>query len=106
MSARPRTQFAISGIGFALGMCVRDGGETMEQLQIPNQDVVTQIQQMLDTPIEDQAATFELALLGNVLQNTLEMLSNAESNQEASEILRSMIKSAFVIGRRHFNQLI
>jgi hypothetical protein len=40
------------------------------------------------------------------LQNTLEMLSNAESNQEASEILRSMIKSAFVIGRRHFNQLV
>ncbi len=77
----------------------------MEQPEIPNQEVVTQIQQMLDTPIEDQAAKFELALLGGVLQNTLELLSNAESNQEASEILRSMIKSAFVIGRRHFNQL-
>lgn len=78
----------------------------MEQLQMPNPDVVAQIQQMLDTPIEDQAATFELALLGNVLQNTLEMLSAAESNEDASEILRSMIKSAFVIGRRHFNQLV
>ena len=78
----------------------------MEQLQIPDEDVVSQIQQMLDTPIEDQAAKFELAFLGNVLQNTLEMLSNAESNQEATEILRSMIKSAFVIGRRHFNQLV
>ena len=78
----------------------------MEQQQMPNPDVVTQIQQMLDTPIEDQAATFELALLGNVLQNTLEMLNGAENNDEASEILRSMIKSAFVIGRRHFNQLV
>ena len=78
----------------------------MEQQQIPNPDVVTQIQQMLDTPIEDQAATFELALLGNVLQNTLEMLNGAENNDEASEILRSMIKSAFVIGRRHFSQLV
>ena len=78
----------------------------MEQLQMPNPDVVTQIQQMLDTPIEDQAATFELALLGNVLQNTLEMLNGAENNDEASEILRSMIKSAFVIGRRHFSQLV
>lgn len=78
----------------------------MEQLQMPAEDVVTQIQQMLDTPIEDQAATFELALLANVLQNTLEMLSGAENNQEASEILRSMIKSAFVIGRRHFNHLV
>ena len=78
----------------------------MEQLHMPNPDVVTQIQQMLDTPIEDQAATFELALLGNVLQNTLEMLKGAENNDEASEILRSMIKSAFVIGRRHFSQLV
>ena len=78
----------------------------MDQLQMPNPDVVTQIQQMLDTPIEDQAATFELALLGNVLQNTLEMLNGAENNDEASEILRSMIKSAFVIGRRHFSQLV
>lgn len=78
----------------------------MEQLQMPNPDVVTQIQQMLDTPIEDQAATFELALLGNVLKNTLEMLNGAENNDEASEILRSMIKSAFVIGRRHFSQLV
>ncbi len=78
----------------------------MEQQQMPNPDVVTQIQQMLDTPIEDQAATFELALLGNVLQNTLEMLNGAENNDEASEILRSMIKSAFVIGRRHFSQLV
>ena len=78
----------------------------MEQLHMPNPDVVTQIQQMLDTPIEDQAATFELALLGNVLQNTLEMLNGAENNDEASEILRSMIKSAFVIGRRHFSQLV
>ena len=78
----------------------------MEQQQMPNPDVVTQIQQMLDTPIEDQAAIFELALLGNVLQNTLEMLNGAENNDEASEILRSMIKSAFVIGRRHFSQLV
>jgi hypothetical protein len=85
---------------------LRDGGKTMEQLHMPNPDVVTQIQQMLDTPIEDQAATFELALLGNVLQNTLEMLRGVENNDEASEILRSMIKSAFVIGRRHFNQLV
>jgi hypothetical protein len=87
-------------------MALEMEAKNMEQLHIPNPDVVTQIQQMLDTPIENQAATFELALLGNVLQNTLEMLSGAENNDEASEILRSMIKSAFVIGRRHFNQLV
>ena len=98
--------FMINGIGFAFWNVYLMEDETMEQPETPNQEVVTQIQQMLDTPIEDQAATFELALLGGVLQNTLEMLSNAENNQEASEILRSMIKSAFVIGRRHFNQLV
>jgi hypothetical protein len=78
----------------------------MELLEVPNEDAVLQLQQMLDTPIEDQAAAYELALLGNVLQNGLELIADAESNQEASEILRYMIKSAFVIGRRHFNQLV
>ena len=59
-----------------------------------------------ETPIEDQAAAYELALLSQVLQNGMELLSNAESDQEAGEILRQLIKSAFVIGRRHFSQLV
>jgi hypothetical protein len=78
----------------------------MEQLQIPSEEAVIQIQQMLETPIEDQAANYELALLGSILQKGLELLVEAETNQEASEILRQVIKNAFVIGRRHFNQLI
>jgi hypothetical protein len=78
----------------------------MELLEVPNGDAALQLQQMLQTPIEDQAATYELALLSQVLQNGMELLSNAEDNQEACEILRQLIKSAFVIGRRHFGQLV
>ena len=72
----------------------------------PNEDAVLQLQQMLDTPIEDQAAAYELVLLGSILQNGAHLLTNSESDQETCEVLRQMIKSAFVIGRRHFNRLV
>ena len=78
----------------------------MEVHQEPTEDAVSQLQQMLNTPIEDQAALFELNLLSSVLQNGLQLLTNSESDQETCEILRQMLKSAFVIGRRHVNQLI
>lgn len=78
----------------------------MDLLQIPYGDEVLQLQQMLETPIEDQAAAYELALLSQVLQNGMELLTNSENEQETGEILRQMIKGAFVIGRRHFSQLV
>jgi hypothetical protein len=78
----------------------------MELIHEPTEDAVLQLQQMLDTPIEDQAALYELNLLGSVLQNGIQLLGNSESDQETCEILRQVIKSAFVIGRRHVNQLV
>ena len=77
----------------------------MEQLNEPTEAAVLQLQEMLNVPIEDQAASFELVLLGNVLQSGLHSLENSESQEEFCQILRQMLKSAFVIGRRHFNQL-
>ena len=77
----------------------------MEPLHEPTEDAVLELQQMLETPIEDQAASYELNLLGSVLGNGIRLLSTSESDEETCEILRQMIKSAFVIGRRHFNQL-
>ncbi len=70
------------------------------------EDAVSQLQEMLNTPIEDQAASYELTLLGSVLQRGLHSLENSESGEETCEILRQMLKSAFVIGRRHINQLV
>ena len=78
----------------------------MEQLSQPTEAAVLQLQEMLNTPIEDQAAAYELALLGTILQNGLQLLENSESSEETGEILRHMLKSAFVIGRRHINQLV
>jgi len=78
----------------------------VEQLNEPTADAVLQLQEMLNIPIEDQAASYELTLLGTVLQNGLQSLENSESSEETGEILRQMLKSAFVIGRRHFNQLV
>jgi hypothetical protein len=78
----------------------------MEQLNQPTEAVVLQLQEMLNTPIEHQAASYELTLLGTVLQNGLDSLENSESSEETCEILRQMLKSAFVIGRRHINQLV
>jgi hypothetical protein len=80
--------------------------EHMEQLNQPTEAAVLQLQEMLNTPIEDQAASYELALLGTILQNGLQLLENSESSEETAEILRHMLKSAFVIGRRHINQLV
>lgn len=78
----------------------------MELFHEPTEDAVLQLQQMLDTPIEDQAALYELNLLGSVLQNGVQLIENSGSDDETCEILRQMIKSAFVIGRRHVNQLV
>jgi hypothetical protein len=78
----------------------------MERLNEPTEAAVLQLQEMLNTPIEDQAASYELTLLGTVLQNGLDSLENSESNEETCEILRQMLKSAFVIGRQHVNQLV
>jgi hypothetical protein len=78
----------------------------MGSLHEPTEEAVLQLQQMLETPIEDQAASFEINLLGGVLANGIDLLHKAESEDETCEILRQMIKSAFVIGRRHANQLV
>ena len=77
----------------------------MEQLNEPTEAAVLQLQEMLNTPIEHQAASYELTLLGNVLQSGVHSLENSESQEETCEILRQIIKSAFVIGRRHVSQL-
>jgi hypothetical protein len=94
-----------AGTSFAFhSLC--NGGETMELIQEPTDEAVLQLQLMLDTPLEDQAALYELNLLGSVLGNGIHLLGNSESDEETCEILRQMIKSAFVIGRRHVNQLV
>ena len=77
----------------------------MEQLNEPTEAAVLLLQEMLNTPIEHQAASYELTLLGNVLQSGLHSVENSESQEETCEILRQIIKSAFVIGRRHVSQL-
>jgi hypothetical protein len=78
----------------------------MEVLHEPTEESVLELQQMLETPIEDQATFYELNLLGCVLGNGLQLLKSSESDDETCDILRQMIKSAFVIGRRHANQLV
>jgi hypothetical protein len=47
-----------------------------------------------------------LNLLSSLLDNGVHLLGNAESDEETCDILRQVIKSAFVIGRRHINQLV
>lgn len=78
----------------------------MELLHEPTEEAVLELQQMLETPIEDQATFFELNLLGSVLGNGVQLLKAAGSEEETCDILRQMIKSSFVIGRRHINQLV
>lgn len=78
----------------------------MERVELPTEEAVSQLQQMLETPIEHQAASFELTLLSSILQSGMQSLSDAENNEEAFEILRQIIKSAFVIGRHHHDQLV
>ena len=78
----------------------------MEGLQEPTADTILQLQRMLEIPIEDQAATYELNLLGCVLGSGIQLLKTATSEEETCDVLRQMIKSAFVIGRRHVNQLV
>lgn len=78
----------------------------MEPLHELRPDEVVELQKMLDTPIEDQAASVELSLLGIVLGNGIEALKLAESEEETCEALGQIIKSAFIIGRRHANRLV
>lgn len=78
----------------------------MEHVAMISAETVVELQQMLDTPIENQAGNVELALLSNILQNGMESLADADSNEETREILRQLVKGAFVVGRRHYNQLI
>ena len=78
----------------------------MELHQQPSEETVSQLQRMLETPIEHQASSYELDLLGTILGNGIHLLTEAQSEEETQEILRQMIKSAFVIGRRHVNQLV
>lgn len=66
---------------------------------------ILEFQKMLDTPIEDQAADYELNWLGMVLRQGIEALHGAESEEETYEALGLVIKSAFVIGRRHATRL-
>ena len=61
---------------------------------------------MLDTPIEDQAADHELSWLGIVLKNVIAALKDAENEEETYETLGLIIKSTFVIGRRHAHRLV
>ena len=78
----------------------------MELHQQPSEETILQLQRMLETPIEHQASSYELDLLGTILGNGIHLLTEAQSEEESQEILRQMIKSAFVIGRRHVNQLV
>jgi hypothetical protein len=95
----------VAGTRFAPAYACQMGG-SMEQLHELSEEAVSQLQEMLNTPIEDQAAPCELMLRGNLLQNGVESLHNSESGDETIEILRQIVKSAFVIGRRHNHQLI
>jgi hypothetical protein len=76
------------------------------QLHEIDPEAVVELQQMLDTPIENQAAQDELSMLGIVLGNTLQALQTSESDEETCEVLSRMLKTAFVIGRRHVNRLV
>ncbi|HSK29408.1 MAG TPA: hypothetical protein VLA17_05545 [Candidatus Limnocylindria bacterium] len=75
----------------------------MPQLNEPIADASLQLEEMLNIPIEHQTTLHELTLLGTVLQNGLQSLENADTREEACEIIRQMLKCAFVIGRRHSN---
>jgi hypothetical protein len=80
--------------------------EVAMELHDMNPEAVLEIQQMLDTPIEHQASQYELSMLGVVLGNALQALQSSESDEETCEVLSHVLKSAFVIGRRHVNRLI
>ena len=80
--------------------------ENMEIDRELHAEEILEFQKMLDTPIEDQAADYELSWLGMVLRNGIEALQGAENEDETYEALGLIIKSAFVIGRRHANRLI
>ena len=70
-----------------------------------NPDAVLELEQMLAIPLEDQATADELSLLGIILGNGIQALKASESGEEACAALSNIVKSAFVVGRRHTNHL-
>jgi hypothetical protein len=81
------------------------GGKMEIDRELQTQEIL-EFQKMLDTPIEDQAADYELSWLGMILKNGIAALQGAEGEEERYEALGLIIKSAFVIGRRHTSRLI
>ena len=71
-----------------------------------NADAVLELEKMLAIPIEDQATADELGLLAIILGNGIQALKASESGEEASEVLSNIVKSAFVVGRRHAKHLL
>ena len=61
---------------------------------------------MLAIPLEDQASADELSFLGIILGNGIQALKASETGEEACEVLSNIVKSAFVVGRRHANHLV
>jgi hypothetical protein len=53
---------------------------------------ILEFQKMLDTPIEDQAADYELNWLGMILRNGIAALQGAEGEEERYEALGLIIK--------------
>jgi hypothetical protein len=87
----------------------QQASDTEEQMEIHGElqaEEIRELQKMLDTPIEDQAADYGLSWLGIVLRNGIEALQGAENEEETYEALGLITKSAFVIGRRHADRLI
>jgi|GEM_PF-1496764 len=79
----------------------------MEPVELLSDEAIAQLQQMMETPLEDQASHFELALLGNILESGVQSLKNAAKDGKTCEIvLFQIIKNAFVLGRNHQGQLL
>lgn len=79
----------------------------MEPIELLSEEAMAQLQQMIDTPLEDQASNFEMTLLGNILQSGVQSLKDASKDDKTREvILFQIIKNAFVLGRSHNHQLL
>lgn len=79
----------------------------MEPVELLSDKAIAQLQQMMDTPLEDQASGFEMALLEQLLQSGAQSLQEAGDDRKKCEIiLFQVIKNAFVLGRNHNHQLL
>lgn len=72
----------------------------MEALETVSVEAAAELRQMIEMPIEEQAADVELVLLQNVLQSAIQAFAGAADIEQAAVILSEVIKSAYVIGRR------